>query len=218
MINSSIFLRLFFNQIEKRSVSIAHYFTILRILVIPLFPLFYLYHLHMGVPLFYLPWILIFLLSLCEFSDLFDGFLARRKNQVTDLGKVLDPMADSITRITVFFTFTQGVVQLPLLLVLVFVYREFIVNTLRTLCALKGVALAARASGKVKAILQATVMFFILILMISYNMNLIVLSRLQQMSLYAVSIAAIYTVLSAFDYFYTNRKMIRKAFRKDQKI
>lgn len=199
-------------------MSIAHYFTILRILVIPLFPLFYLYYPQMGISPFYLPWILVFLLSLCEFSDLFDGFLARRKNQVTDLGKVLDPMADSIARITVFFTFTQGVVQLPLLLVLVFIYREFIVNTLRTLCALKGVALAARASGKIKAILQAVVMFVILALMISYNMKIISLNYLQRISLYAVSVAAIYTVLSAFDYFYTNRKMIRKAFRKDQKI
>lgn len=172
----------------------------------------------MGIDRFYLPLILIFLLSLCEFSDLFDGFLARRKNQVTDLGKVLDPMADSITRITVFFTFTQGVIQLPLLLVLVFIYREFIVNTLRTLCALKGVALAARTSGKIKAILQASAMFVILALMVMYNMQMIAVDGLQRISLYLVSVVAVYTVLSAFDYFYSNRKMIRRAFRKDQKI
>lgn len=192
-------------------MSIAHYFTILRILLIPLFPIFYLYPQAVGVSIKALPIILIIILGICEFSDLFDGFVARKKNQVTDLGKVLDPMADSIARITVFFTFTQGIINLPLILVLVFIYREFIVNTLRTLCALKGFALAARPSGKIKAILQAISMFFILILMILYNSSIITVGTLQNLSFIAVAVVAGYTVLSAFDYFYANRAYIKKA-------
>ena len=151
------------------------------------------------------------LLVISEFSDIFDGFLARRRNQVTDLGKLLDPMADSITRISLFLTFTQGFVQLPLLIVLVFLYRDFFISTLRTLCALRGVALAARWSGKLKAIIQAVVAFLIVILMIPYTTGQLSLELFRQISIYAVSIAAIYTALSAIDYFYSNRVYIKKA-------
>ena len=90
----------------------AHFFTILRIFISPIFPILYLEHDRFGIPLLYLPYVMLVLLTISECSDLFDGFIARRRNQVTDLGKVLDPMADSITHISLFLTFTQGVVAL----------------------------------------------------------------------------------------------------------
>jgi len=195
-------------------MSIAHLFTLLRILIIPLFPVFYLYYSSLGISFFWVPVILIILLGICEFSDLFDGFLARRKNQVTDLGKVFDPMADSITRITVFFTFTQGIIGLPILLVMVFLYREFVINTFRTLCALRGYALAARMSGKIKAILQAIVAFLILGLMICYNLRWISLATLRVSSLISVSLVAAYAVLSMIDYFASNWQFVKKSVKK----
>jgi len=195
-------------------MSVAHLLTLLRILIIPLFPIFYLYYSSFGISFFWVPIILIVLLSICEFSDLFDGILARRKNQVTDLGKVFDPMADSITRITVFFTFTQGVIALPILLVLVFLYREFVINTFRTLCALRGYALAARMSGKIKAILQAIAAFLILALMIFYNLRWISLTTLRMSSLITVSIVAAYAVLSMVDYFASNWQFVKKSVKK----
>jgi len=191
-------------------MNLAHFFTILRIFISPLFPLFYLGREWLGIPLIYLPYILLALLIVSEFSDIFDGFLARRRNQVTDLGKVLDPMADSITHISLFLTFTQGFAQLPLMIVLVFLYRDFFISTLRTLCALRGVALAARFSGKLKAIIQACAAFLIIILMIPYTTGYLSLELFQETSLYAISIAAIYTAISAVDYFYANRNHIKK--------
>lgn len=189
----------------------AHFFTVLRICISPLFPILYLGYQWMGIPLVYLPYLLLSLLIISEFSDLFDGFLARKRNQVTDLGKVLDPMADSITRISLFLTFTQGFVQLPLLVVLVFLYRDFFISTLRTLCALRGVALAARFSGKMKAVIQACAAFSIISLMIPYTTGYLSLQAFQQISFFTVSVAAIYTILSAGDYFYSNRVYIKKA-------
>ena len=189
----------------------AHFFTILRIFLSPLFPLIYLARESLGISMVMLPYILLSLLILSEFSDIFDGFIARKRNQVTDLGKVLDPMADSITRISLFLTFTQGFVQLPLMVVLVFLYRDFFISTLRTLCALRGVALAARFSGKLKAIIQACVAFVIIILMFPYTSGRLSLELFQQISLYSISFAALYTVISAVDYFYANRMYIKKA-------
>lgn len=193
-------------------MNLPHYLTLLRIFLSPVFPILYLEREWLGIPLATLPYILLFLLIICECSDVLDGMLARKRNEVTDLGKVLDPMADSITHISLFLTFTQGFVQLPLLLVLVFLYRDFFVSTLRTLCALRGVALAARFSGKMKAILQAAVAFLIIVLMIPYTTGMISLALFQQISLFAIAVAALYTLISIADYIYANWPYIRKAF------
>ena len=194
-------------------MGLPHYFTLLRILISPAFPILYLEYEKLGIPLQVLPYLMLLLLCICEFSDVIDGYLARRHNQVTDLGKVLDPMADSVTRISLFLTFTQGMVGLPLILVLVFLYRDFFISTLRTLCALRGVALAARFSGKMKAVLQAIVLFLILVLMIPATTGVLSLALLRQISLFAALIAAIYSVVSMGDYIYANRIFIKKAFR-----
>jgi CDP-diacylglycerol--glycerol-3-phosphate 3-phosphatidyltransferase len=90
-------------------------------------------------------------------------------------------------------------------------YRDFFISTLRTLCALRGVALAARWSGKLKTIMQAVVAFLIVLLMIPFTTGQLSLALFQRISLFAVFAAAIYTVLSAIDYFYSNRVYIKKA-------
>ncbi len=189
----------------------AHCFTLLRIVISPLFPVVYLGYEWLGIPFSWVPYLLLVLLLVCEFSDILDGFLARRCNQVTDLGKVLDPMADSVTHISFFLTFTQGIVKLPLLLVLIFLYREFFVSTLRTLCALRGFALAARFSGKLKAVLQAIAAFSILCLMALYVHGALSLETLQELSLGIVLVTVLYTLFSACDYFYANRLFIKKS-------
>lgn len=193
-------------------MSLPFYLTFIRVVMSPIFMVLYLYGTKWGIPAVGLPYVLLGIVSICELSDFFDGFLARRHNQVTSLGKILDPMADSIFRLTVFLSFTQGVVQLPLLIVLIFLLRESIVTSLRTLCALQGVALAARFSGKLKAIMQATAAFFILILMIVYTRGCISLESFQMMSSYAAGIVAIYTLVSGGEYISANWKLIKKAF------
>jgi CDP-diacylglycerol--glycerol-3-phosphate 3-phosphatidyltransferase len=190
---------------------IALFLTLARIFLSPIFMTVYLYYENFGVSLAVLPYLLLFLLGLSELSDLFDGFIARRKNQVTELGKLLDPMADSIFRLTVFLSFTQGVIKLPLLLVCVFLYRDSMISTLRTICALRGVALAARLSGKIKAVIQAMTALLILILLIPFSLGYLEAESLQAISLYAVIAAAIYTLYSGGEYIFANWTYIKKA-------
>lgn len=192
-------------------MNIANFFTLLRIFISPIFPILYLQHEWLGIPFASVPYLMLALLLVCECSDMFDGFLARRHNLVTDLGKILDPLADSVTHISLFLTFTQGVVQLPMFIVFIFLYRELFIGGLRTLCALRGMALAARLSGKVKAVLQAAVCFAIIFLMIPYSRGLISLENLQNWSFYLSAIGAFYTVISVGDYVFANRTYIKRA-------
>ncbi len=161
-----------------------------------------------------LPFVLIGLLIVCELTDIFDGVVARRTNEVTDLGKILDPMADSVVRISFLLTLTQGIIKLPLMLVLVFIYRDAITSTLRVLCALRGHAMAARMSGKLKAIVQAIAVFSMVILMIPYSNGLISLESLRTASYWIVFVAAVYSVASGIEYLIANRNYIDKAWRK----
>lgn len=193
-------------------MSLPHFFTLLRIFISPAFPILYLKHEWFGVPMSYVPYILLALLIICESSDLFDGFIARRRNQVTDLGKVLDPMADSITHISLFMTFTQGLVQLPLGLVFVFLYRDLFISALRTICALRGLALAARPSGKTKTVVQSGAAFLILGFMIPCTLGWLPIETFQQLCLSATLVAVLCTLAAALDYLYANRLHIKKAF------
>jgi CDP-diacylglycerol---glycerol-3-phosphate 3-phosphatidyltransferase len=170
-----------------------------------------IYHKAMGIEGVLFPIVLILVVALSELSDLIDGFIARKMNQVTDLGKLIDPMADSIFRLSVFLSFTIGVVDLPLMMVLILFYRDSFISTLRTICALRGVALAARLSGKIKAVLQAVVVLLILLLMIPYQLGAISLEFLQSFSYWSVFITTLYTVFTALEYVYANRAYLRKA-------
>jgi CDP-diacylglycerol---glycerol-3-phosphate 3-phosphatidyltransferase len=198
-------------QNKVSTVSLPLVLTLSRILLGPVFLVVYLYYHQLGITLGWLPYILLFLAALSELSDVFDGALARKQNKVTELGKLLDPMADSIFRLSVLLSFTQGVIQLPLLLVCVFFYRDTIISTLRTVCALRGIALAARLSGKIKAVIQAAVGFFILIMLIPYSIGCLDIALLRAVSFYSVFIAAIYTLYSGTEYVIANRSYIKKA-------
>lgn len=191
-------------------MSVANYITFIRLFISPIFFILYREYDALGISFNVLPYILIFLLGVSEASDAFDGYFARKYNEVTDLGKILDPMADSVYRISVFLTFTDGIVQLPMALVFVFLYRDSVLSTLRTICALRGFALAARTSGKIKAIIQACASFGILGLMILYNWTWISISQLQTYSLILVAIAAVYAALSGVEYLYANRIHVKK--------
>lgn len=170
--------------------------------------LLYLQYEFFGISFVVLPYILLSILVVSELSDAFDGFLARKLHQVTDLGKLLDPMADSIYRISIFLTFTQPPVSVPLLIVFIFLYRDSVISTLRTICALRGFALAARSSGKIKAIIQAISMLAIVILLIPYSLGVISQRVLWITAVSLVSVSAAYSVLSGVEYLWANRDYV----------
>jgi CDP-diacylglycerol--glycerol-3-phosphate 3-phosphatidyltransferase len=87
---------------------------------------------------------------LIEVSDLLDGHAARSLNQESELGKVLDPFADSLSRLTYFVAFAGSGI-LPLWILLILIYRDVSVAYIRVMVSRQKVLLSARLSGKVKA-------------------------------------------------------------------
>jgi CDP-diacylglycerol--glycerol-3-phosphate 3-phosphatidyltransferase len=198
-------------------MTIANYLTFIRIFISPIFFLLYVDYSYFGISDKLLPYLLLALLTVSELSDALDGYFARLYNQVTDLGKILDPMADSIARISVFITFTQPPVSIPLILLFVFLYRDSVTSTLRTVCALRGFALAARPSGKIKAILQAIASFAIVLMMIPYSMGALSQQELHYYSTIIITLTAVYAVASAIEYLFANRHHIAKLLKTGEK-
>ncbi len=112
-----------------------------------------------------LPWagVLIALALLEEASDLFDGVLARRAGKAGGFGSILDPMADSLGRMAIYFSLAlTGCVGVAVPLVMV--GRDIVVAYCRTWAAMKGASTSARLSGKVKAVVQGAGIFVLVVL------------------------------------------------------
>lgn len=91
--------------------------------------------------------------AVAALTDALDGYLARRLNLVTDLGKLLDPLVDKVLVTAALVVLaTRGVV--PAWSVTVVLFREFAVTGLRGLEAQRGVTVPAGWPGKIKAFLQ----------------------------------------------------------------
>jgi CDP-diacylglycerol--glycerol-3-phosphate 3-phosphatidyltransferase len=93
------------------------------------------------------------LLAVMELTDLLDGILARRFGLASELGSMLDPYADSFSRLIIFWAF--AVTGLAMALVpLVMALRDVSVAYSRTILARYGRSVSARLSGKIKAVVQ----------------------------------------------------------------
>ncbi len=90
-----------------------------------------------------------------ELSDLLDGILARRIVGSSDFGALFDPFADSVSRFTIFLCFMHAGYA-SIWMVAVIFFRDMMVSYIRVWAAKSGFILAARLSGKIKAVCQGT--------------------------------------------------------------
>lgn len=126
--------------------------TASRLILAPLFFLAYFIPVWTGAGAELSAIVLIVLFVLSEGSDLVDGLVARRQGIITELGKVLDPFADVIARLS-YFVCMAVTGYLPVWFFAIVIYREFGIVFLRLLLFKDGVALAARLWGKMKSFL-----------------------------------------------------------------
>ena len=144
-------------------MKIADIFTLIRIVLAPVFLIIYFIPEWFGFGNVLSVWILLPLIIFAEFTDFLDGYFARKTNQVSDFGKLFDPFADVFLHLTVFFCYTLSGYISPFIMLL-FAYREFGMLFVRLLAAKKGVAIGARKGGKFKTVLYVVAGFFSLFL------------------------------------------------------
>lgn len=102
------------------------------------------------------------LVLLAAFTDWLDGYLARRRKQVTTLGKLLDPIADKLLISAAFISLVEmGLV--PAWTVVIIIGREFAVSGLRSIAAAEGYAISASTLGKSKMAAQVTAISLLIV-------------------------------------------------------
>ena len=142
---------------------------------------------------------LVFSLAAC--TDWVDGYVARRYEAVTVLGKLMDPLADKVL-VTAALIMLIPLGRLPAWIALVILSREMMVTGLRGVASSSGVVVAASGLGKIKSIMQyiglGTLIFPLGVLPVPY---------LHQIGLGLVYVALVLTVWSGIDYFYKLRRV-----------
>jgi len=160
--------------------------TLLRIFLVPLLVVVLLTRIEGHV------WFGAAIFLLAVLTDYLDGFFARRRNEVTKLGIVLDPLADKLLTAAAFLSLVEmGLV--PAWAVMIVIARELAVTGLRNVAAGRGVLIRASSLGKAKMVSQVVA---ILLLLFSQRMP-----WLRTPGLVALGIVLVLAIYSGADYF-----------------
>ncbi|MCL6611913.1 MAG: CDP-diacylglycerol--glycerol-3-phosphate 3-phosphatidyltransferase [Peptococcaceae bacterium] len=167
--------------------------TLVRIFLIPLFVAV----VTLKVP--YGDYIAAVIFILAASTDGLDGYIARKRKQVTNLGKLMDPLADKLLVSAALIVLTE-LQRMPSWVTLIIIGREFAVTGLRALAVADGVIIAAGWLGKIKTVTQ--------IIAIA---SLFFIGELPSLLVYsAVAVAVFFTLWSGWDYFYRSWPVIKK--------
>jgi len=145
--------------------------------------------------------IILVLFVIASFTDFLDGYLARKHNLVTTFGKFVDPLADKLLVNTIFILFAyQGI--MPVLAVLIMIWRDTAIEGVRMIAARNGVTIAAAFLGKVKTVTQ--MITIVLYLVSNLPFELVQLPIHELMLWFTVTIS----VVSGVSYFLQAKEMI----------
>ncbi len=175
--------------------------TLSRLLLAPLFLVAFLSESPAG------RWWALALALYFEGSDLVDGMLARHLKQTSQLGKILDPLADSISRFTVFLAFLVTGYASVWAIGCIF-WRDSIVSTIRILAASQGVIVSARTTGKIKAIVQGASIVAILAATCMPERLGLAPADVADLARTLMAFVAAVTLASLVDYLWGNRKVL----------
>lgn len=142
------------------------------------------------------------LFSAAAITDYLDGFLARKKGQVTTLGKVMDPVADKLLVSSAFIMLTS-LGWVPAWMACIIIGREIAVTGLRNIIAEKGEDLSASNLGKYKTGFQIAA---IIPLMIHFRFLGLDVQVIGNLFLWG---ALIFTIWSGVDYFIRSRSLLQ---------
>jgi CDP-diacylglycerol--glycerol-3-phosphate 3-phosphatidyltransferase len=167
-------------------VNLPNALTLLRIFLVPVLVVALLTradgHVFLGTAIF----------GLAVLTDYLDGYLARRRNEVTRLGILLDPLADKLLTAAAFLSLVE-LDAVPAWMVMIILGREFVVTGLRNVAAGRGLLIPASGLGKSKMVAQV-VSIFLLLLGRKYPI-------LQWPGMLVLWVVVVLAFVSAIDYF-----------------
>lgn len=176
--------------------------TVARVILVPIFIILY-------IAKFYIPALIVFIIA--SITDTLDGRLARKRNQITNFGKIMDPLADKILVYSAFCLLIPEYVKSWMLIIIL--AREFTISGIRTVAASEGIVIAAGLSGKLKTALQMVAVPFILFYIVLQQylpdqpVVLKVVFTVSQILLWA---SIIMTVYSGAEYIIKNKQVFKR--------
>lgn len=170
-------------------MNLATKFTLLRVILIPVFMVLFLFGWGYNIP------------ALCVFiaasvTDFIDGHIARKYNQISDLGKFLDPLADKLLVFAAVLILVQFD-RFPAWAAMIVLARELAVSGLRMIAASKGSVIAAGWSGKIKTASSMVGLCILIVFNIGWLNNLV------------MAIIVVTTLISGIEYFTKNWKVLQ---------
>ena len=132
---------------QESNINLPNVLTVARILLIPVFVVLFV----TPTPDRSLAAAAVFVIA--ALTDLLDGYLARRRGQVTKLGRLLDPIADKLLVLSALIVLVQ-VDRVSALIAILIIAREVAVTGIRAIAAGEGIIISAEATGKYKMALQ----------------------------------------------------------------
>lgn len=195
-------------------MNIANKLTFTRVFLIPFYIIFFIptpswlgeglftFHSKYGV----LIALVIFVIA--SFTDFLDGYLARKRNEISTFGIFLDPVADKLLTITaiLYIVVEKTIYNWWWTLVVVILLREFLVMAIRTIAAKENKVIAANVFGKIKTVI--TMISIILILFNGFGL----IDLLGNVGQYIIDstfyLAVIATLISGVIYLIENKEIV----------
>lgn len=176
-------------------MNLANKLTILRILLVPVFMIFLLnkfpYGVHIAAVIF----------IIAAITDTLDGYIARKKNMVTNFGKFMDPLADKLLVSAALISLVQ-MGRLSAWMVVIIIAREFTISILRAVAAAEGIVIAASWWGKAKTITQVIAIIFVLLNNFPFRYINFPFDTIM------MYVAVAFTIISGVDYLRINKHIL----------
>lgn len=188
-------------------MNLANRITLARIFLVPIMMFFLLVNLNFprivisDFTITYNQMIAALIFIIAASTDGLDGYIARKQKTVTNLGKLLDPLADKLLVAAVLISLVE-MDKLDAWIAIVIISREFAITGLRQIALLEGTVVAASKWGKWKTGIQITAIIALLLnnfpfTFIGFRFDII-----------ATWLAALITIYSGIDYFVKNKNLL----------
>lgn len=172
--------------------------TMMRVILVPVF-IFLVLCRTITIP--YQNWIALAVYVIACGTDALDGYIARKRNLITNFGKFMDPLADKLLVCSALICFVKTQ-QIAAWIVIIIIGREFVISGFRLIAADKGVVIAAGIWGKAKTVVQMVMTGFLIV-----NLDGSFFNITEQVLIYA---SLILSLLSLGDYLYHNIGVLKE--------